>query len=306
MNLTDLSQPVSVAVIEKQYKNQFKNEISVSNLSEVSSKRLLSKTNDMITEFKTIQKSRNYENNPTYIRLQMVKEAVTIHLVDLKENANNQQVKINEMKNNYIKALKHVAKGGSLSESQITQLNVSPSMRTVLESTVAAKSFMMKIVESKKAAKALNESEISTAQTTIAAQDIADQIQDMIAKFADIRYKELPALTDSIRGSQGVESANLFNQSVLGSLDGLTGSLEQAKGEIDNAVAGLTGESVTGDLDLGGMDDMDTGMDDMDMDDDLGIDNDMAPEDDLGDDFDLDFGDEADAEEEIDLGRSRR
>ncbi|NIT99970.1 MAG: hypothetical protein GWN01_03200, partial [Nitrosopumilaceae archaeon] len=85
------------------------------------------------------------------------------------------------------------------------------------------------------------EGEIEQAQTTMAAQDIADRIQDMIGKFADIKYKELPALHDNIRDAQGVEAAQEFNETIVSSLDELTAALEEAKKNVDNAVYLLTG-----------------------------------------------------------------
>ena len=121
----------------------------------------------------------------------------------------------------------------------------------------------------------------------------------MIEKFADIRYKELPALNDSIRNSQGVEEATAFNDTVLASLEELTGSLETAKVEINNAVATLTGAEIApmgGDLDFDNMDgeiegDFELGGDDAE----------------LGGEFDMDFEtDDAPEEEFTDLGGDRR
>ena len=117
----------------------------------------------------------------------------------------------------------------------------------------------------------------------------------------DIKYKNLPALHDSIRDAQGVDAAQTFNSTVSASLDGLTTSLEQAKGDVNNAVATLTGQEVStgaNDLDLdalgGDEDELDLGMDDFDAEDDSG-----------GDEGDFDLGLEPD-EEEVDLGRGRR
>jgi len=120
----------------------------------------------------------------------------------------------------------------------------------------------------------------------------------MIEKFADIQYKELPALHDSIRNSQGVAEAEEFNSSLLDSLGTLTSSLETAKADVNNAVATLTGQEVSS---IEGEEDFD--MDDA-MGDEIG-DMDMGEEDpDLGDEFDMEFEPE-DPEAET-LGRERR
>ena len=231
----------------------------------------------------------------------MLNEAASKHTFELTQSQGP------KMNNNYVTALKIAALGGKLSEAQIKSLKVSEGMRAVLESQESAQAFMRKIVESKKAM--LAESEIATAQTTLAAQDIADQIQSMIEKLADIKYKELPALQDSIRNAQGVEQADSFNTQLTSSLDSLNSALEQARGDVNNAVAELTGQEVAGgagDLDVdafGAGDDMGMGGDDMGMGgDDLGMGDEMGDE--LGgDEFDLDL--ETD-DDEVDLGRERR
>jgi hypothetical protein len=238
------------------------------------------------------------ENKPAYLKLVMIKEAAFKRYEEL---ANTEKLQESMMTNNYLKALKIAARGGKLSEAQIKSLKVSAGMKAVLESATASQKFMRKIIENKKSKRALTEGEIDTAQTTLAAQDIADQIQTMIEKFADVKYKNLPALHDNIRNSQGVEAAEAFNTSLVSSLDVLTSTLEQVKGDVNNAVAVLTGQDVAmGDNDLdvdefGASDELDLDMDIGDDEMDLGMDDDEG--------FDLDL--EAD-EEEVDLGRERR
>ena len=304
MNLDDLTQAVTSAKINKQIKTQFGSNYNIENLGLNESIALQKKTSGMIVEFKNKKNLHQSENNELYMKTLMVNEAASKRVFEIVES---QQPKGSKMNNKFTTALKIAAMGGELTEAQLKALQVSVPMQQVLESKQSAQRFMRKIVENKKAKIALKESEIATAQTTLAAQDIADQIQTMIEKFADIRYKELPALQDSIRSSQGVEQAESFNSVVLASLEGLTAALESSKTDINNAVAGLTGEEMPmgdGDLDLdsveaGGELNMD---DELDMDMDLGLDDEMG---DMGggDDFDMDL--EPD-EEVVDLGRERR
>jgi len=231
----------------------------------------------------------------------MVEEATSKRIADLVESYTNKENSGSRtMTNNYVRALRAVASGKKLSESQIKSLKVSRGLRHILESRKLAVGFIRKIVEQKRSNNVpLMEGEIDSAQTVLAAQDIADQIQSMIEKFADIQYKELPALHDSIRNSQGVAEAEQFNASVLDSLQTLTQSLEVAKSDVNNAVATLTGQEVAsavGDLDIDGLDG-----DELDID--VNPDDEM-PGEDLGDEFDVSF--EPDDEEMSSLGRERR
>ena len=299
MNLTDLAKPVDSATVAELIKTQFGKDYNIDKLGLKESVALLNKTEQLIVEFKQTNNLYSSENNATYMKLIMVNEAADKKAIELTKAT---QIQESDMENKLLtKALKIAAKGGKLSEDQLKALQISEGMQSVLRNQKTAQTFMRKIVESKKAA--LMENEINQAQTTIAAQDIADQIQSMIEKFADIKYKELPALHDSIRNAQGVESAESFNTQLTGSLDALTSSLEQAKGDVNNAVAELTGQEVAmgaGDLDVDALDgeaDIDAEMD-LDLDAELDLDGEMA-----GDDFEVDV--EAD-DEEVDLGRERR
>mgnify|MGYP006282626341 CR=1 FL=1 len=299
MNLQELTKTVNSAEISRLLKKQFGKEYNLSTMGLHESKQLLSKANKAIAKYKQHNGIHNSETDPSYMKMFMVKEAATKRINELlSENKQEPQ-----MTNNYVKALKKVAAGGSLSENEIKSLRVSPGLRKVLENRGQAIAFIKRIVENKrKQGRQLNEAEIDSAQVVLAAQDIADQVQDMIEKFADIQYKELPALQDGIRKEMGVDTATQFNDAVLSSLQSLTGALEQAKTDLSNAVAMLTGDEQvgTGDLDL---DDIDGEMD-VDADVDMDVDADLGRE--VGDeDFDLDFEEEPE-DELMDLGRDKR
>lgn len=295
MNLADLDRPVDSKRVADLIKSQFGTNFDVAKLTLGESLKLAIKANNMIVEYKQTNDYYNSQNDASYMKLLMLKEAA-----EKRANELTRKLQESPMNQKLIQALKIAAQGGKLTEGQLADLGVSKSMQSVLRDATASRAFMRKIVEARKAKIALTEGEIDQAQTTIAAQDIADQIQSMIEKFADIKYKELPALHDSIRNAQGVDAAEQFNTSLTGSLDELTSSLEGAKKQVSDAIAVLTGQEVAGDmgdLDLGAEGGEEGGMGDEE---DMGL-GDEGDED-LG--IDLDFGDED--EDQVDLGRERR
>jgi len=292
MNLKEFIPAMTTSEATANIKRQFGKTLNLADLNLTETIKLLNKTNKLIVETKNSEKIHTSHQSKGYLKAMMVNEAALTHAIELTKGTS--------MNKHYVSALKIVALGGKLSEAQISSLKVSSKMKAVLESQESSQKFMKKIVESKKAKAALNEGEIADAQTTLAAQDISDQIQTMIAKFADIKYKELPALQDSIRGAQGVDAATTFNSSVTDSLDTLTQSLESAKADVDNAVATLTGQEIsTGedDLDLDGLE----SSSDEEMDIDLDFDGDAGEDDDS---FDMEM--EPEMDDEVDLGRARR
>lgn len=148
---------------------------------------------------------------------------------------------------------------------------------------------------------ALLESDAATAEITMAARGIVDELQDVIEKLGKIQNDQLGPLVDEMTYTHGGEQAQAFRSSVDAAIGGLLDQSRQAKDEVNSAVLVLTGEaspedamSPSGD-DLGG-----------DMTDDFegDIEADMG-----NDDMDADFTDGSEANagpEEEPLGRARR
>jgi len=150
MNLKDLTPNITVTQIESIYKNQFNKSLNVSSLTLQESKKMLNKTQQMIIEFKQTNKAQYGEKNPTYLRLRMIEEATSKRITDLVESYTNRENSgTRTMTNSYVKALRAVAQGKTLSEAQIKSLKVSRGLRRILESRKLAVGFMRKIVETK-------------------------------------------------------------------------------------------------------------------------------------------------------------
>lgn len=83
--------------------------------------------------------------------------------------------------------------------------------------------------------------EVEKAQTTLAAQDLVDEIQKMVEKVNDMLVKELPALTDSIQSEIGVNEGNAYNEVVGGALTQLNSTLSETRTSLQGALNQLTG-----------------------------------------------------------------
>lgn len=89
----------------------------------------------------------------------------------------------------------------------------------------------------------LKESEVQQAQVVLAAQDMVDSMQGMLEDVSELQFKELPALVDSIKNQVGIDQAQQFNTDVTGALTALMQSLQQAKGQLDQALGVVTGQA---------------------------------------------------------------
>ena len=124
--------------------------------------------------------------------------------------------------------------------------------------------------------------EVNRSQVILAAQDMVDSIQKMLEEVSDMLVKEMPALIDSIQSEIGVNEAQAFDQTAGQGLAELNQCLVSVKGQLDQALSGVTGGEVVdafdGDIDasLGGgevaVDGMDVANPAMDIEGDMGTD----------------------------------
>jgi len=146
----------------------------------------------------------------------------------------------------------------------------------------------------------LRESEIQQAQVVLAAQDMVDQIQKMLEQISEMQFKDLPALTDSIRNDMGIDQATKFQADATAALSTLLGAVQAGKTQLEGAQAVLTGQApvVPGEEDLAAdpAADLDAGAD---------LDGDAADLDADAADLDVDAA-EDDLPPASSLGRDRR
>jgi hypothetical protein len=135
--------------------------------------------------------------------------------------------------------------------------------------------------ESRLGRRRLRESELQSAQVVLAAQDMIDRIQKMLEEVSEMQFKDLPALTDSIKNDMGIDQATQFQSASAAALTQLLQSLQQGKTQMEAAQGTLTGQAPV----VPGQDPMaapaDPNMDPaMDAELDLDVDADIEPADD--------------------------
>ena len=97
--------------------------------------------------------------------------------------------------------------------------------------------------ESQQARRRLRESEIQQAQVVLAAQDMVDQVQKMLEQISAMQFKDLPALTDSIKNDMGVDQATAYQSAAAAALTQLLQSVQTGKTALEGAQGTLTGQA---------------------------------------------------------------
>lgn len=90
---------------------------------------------------------------------------------------------------------------------------------------------------------ALLENDTASAEITMAARGIVDELQDVIEKLGKIQNDQLGPLADEMTYTHGGDQAQAFRSSVDAAIGGLLDQSRQAKEDVNNAVLVLTGEA---------------------------------------------------------------
>jgi hypothetical protein len=118
---------------------------------------------------------------------------------------------------------------------------LNPQEKEMMAAAGAAAVAMQK--ESRLGRRRLKESELQSAQVVLASQDMIDRIQKMLEEISEMQFKDLPALTDSIKNDMGIDQATQFQSASAAALTQLLTSVQQGKTQMEAAQGTLTGQA---------------------------------------------------------------
>ena len=231
MKLQELAKN-KIKQVGKIMEGHFNREINVSKLSMEQAKALLTKTTNIVAEVQTGIGRHTSENNPAYLQALMMKEALEAYV---KEGTA-------ETRNPYAGGTgeqRHIAPG-AMAPADIKK-DDDDEMEEACGSTHKKK---MKEYGKKKTyeAKQINEADVEEAQVTLAAQDVVDRIQKMYEDTAEMQYKDLPNLAQMMKQELGINQTQAYYDATNTAISTLVTALEQAKTDLEQAMAPITGE----------------------------------------------------------------
>jgi urease gamma subunit len=249
--------------------NRLGHSVSFENLSLYESRHMLLRVRGLLNEHRSSTAFHSSERNPAYLKLLMIESGLKGRLKEVAPVVPGQPaagaVPIDTKDPKVQAAMKKSQTGQTLNPEE-----------QKLVGAVAA-SAMQK--ESRLGRRRLRESELQSAQVVLAAQDMIDRIQKMLEEVSEMQFKDLPALTDSIKNDMGIEQATQFQSASAAALTQLLQGLQQGKTQMEAAQGTLTGQAPV----VPGQDPMAAPADpavDPDMDAELDVDADIEPADD--------------------------
>ena len=208
--------------------------VSFSNLSLRESRHMLLRVRGLISEHRASAASHSSERDPAYLKLLMLESGLKGRLKEVAPIAPGQPgaagaVPVDTKDPKVQAAMKKSQAGQTLNPDE-----------QKLVGAVAASSMQK---ESRRGRRRLGESEIQQAQVVLAAQDMVDQIQKMLEQISAMQFKDLPALTDSIKNDMGVDQATAYQSATAAALTQLLQSVQQGKTALEGAQGTLTGQA---------------------------------------------------------------
>ena len=263
---------------------------------------MLSKVSQLVREHRATPSFHRSEKNPNYLQLVLIEQALKSRLNELdtgsvgaaptttitpgsstiptaSQQAGLQAGQIQQKKKQIQDAIKQKQK-----EIQDLQRAMNNPLATTMESRLRRR---------------LKESELQQAQVVLAAQDMIDRVQKMLEEISEMQFKDLPALTDSIKNDMGVEQSTAFQSQAAAALTQLLASVQQGKTQLEAAQGTLTGKApvVPG---------ADTGLPGEELPGDELPGEELPGDDDIDAELDANLDIDADEKPKVGLGRERR
>lgn len=229
MKLQELAVANPTKQAAKVFESYFGTSIKFDTISRRQAQGLLNRVRSLISEHRRTPAFHRSEQDPSYLKLVMLEQALATQAVTGQPAANPQQQQAlmaaqqQQKKRQIQDAIK--AKQAEIADLQ-KQMN-NPVMSTM---------------ESRRR---LKESEVQQAQVVLASQDMVDQVQKMSEQISAMQFKDLPALVDQIKNEVGVDQAMQFNTDATAALAGLLQNLQGAKTQLESALGVVTGQAPT-------------------------------------------------------------
>jgi len=268
MKLQDLDTLQHKDKIAQVLESRLGHSVSFSKLTPGHAHSMLQRVQGLITEHRASPEFHRSERDPGYLKLIMLEQGLRSHLGSIKRK------KIREQEPT---VMMPVSANDPKIQQTMKKAQLGQTLNPDEQKTVAAIASQSMPKESRIMRRKLKESDLQSAQVVLAAQDMIDRIQKMLEEISEMQFKDLPALSDSIKSDMGPEQATQFQSAAAAALTQLLTSVQQGKTQMEGAQGVLTGQDpVVPGQDAAGLpgDDLDNNMD-PDMDAELDVDADV-------------------------------
>ena len=234
MKLNELAVANPTKQAAKVFESYFGNDINFEAMTPAQARGMLKRVRALIAEHRRTPEFHSSEQNPAYLKLVVMEQALATAATATAPQANPQQQAA-------AMTLQRQQKQKQLDDED-KQLTQQAQAITARKAAIQKEKAQL---ESRKSLKQrLKEaSEVQQAQVVLASQDMVDQVQKMSEQISAMQFKDLPALVDQIKNEVGTDQAMQFNTDATAALAGLLQNLQGAKTQLEAALGVVTGQA---------------------------------------------------------------
>jgi len=229
--------------VGKLMESYFNRKVDVSGLSLEQAQKLLAKTTALVNEVQSSIDRHTSQNNPAYLQALMMKEALEAHVQEGTADTRNPYAGGTGEQKKHVgmtaMAPADIAPADE-DEEEMEEASCGSKKKHKHETSCLMAGKKKKTYE----AKQINEADVEEAQVTLAAQDVVDRIQKMYEDVAEMQYKDLPNLAQMMKQELGINQTQSYYDATNTAISTLVQALEQAKTDLESAMAPITGEEV--------------------------------------------------------------
>jgi hypothetical protein len=231
MKLQELAVANPTKQAAKVFESYFGTSIKFDTISRRQAQGLLNRVRSLISEHRRTPAFHRSEQDPAYLKLVMLEQALAAQAMTGQPAANPQQQQA-------LMAAQQQQKKRQIQDAIKSKQAEIADLQKQMNNPV------MSAMESRPSLRQrLKESEVQQAQVVLASQDMVDQVQKMSEQISAMQFKDLPALVDQIKNEVGVDQAMQFNTDATAALAGLLQNLQGAKTQLEQALGVVTGQA---------------------------------------------------------------
>jgi alanyl-tRNA synthetase len=237
MKLQDLAAPQKTKQVAKVMESHFGKSVAFESISKRQAQDMLTRVRGLISEHRRQPEFHSSEQNPAYLKLVMMEQALASRL--------SEQEPVAPVAGQTAAPGQTPQQAAALQAQQQVQKRkqIQDQMRELDKQKQELQKQLAMAEGRHSLRRKLKESEVQQAQVVLASQDMVDQVQKMIEQVTSMQFKDLPALVDSIKNEVGVDQAQQFNADATAALAGLTQNLQGSKGQLETALGVVTGQA---------------------------------------------------------------
>jgi DNA anti-recombination protein RmuC len=201
---------------------------------------MLRRVRTLIAEHRRTPEFHSSEQNPAYLKLVVMEQALSTVATATTPQATPQQ---NPQQTAAAMTLQRQQQQRNI-DDQLKQVDQQIRDLTAQKATLQKQKMQPAMERRLSLKQRLKEaSEVQQAQVVLASQDMVDQVQKMSEQISAMQFKDLPALVDQIKNEVGTDQAMQFNTDATAALAGLLQNLQGAKTQLEAALGVVTGQA---------------------------------------------------------------